>query len=449
MEIVTSFPEGFLWGAATSAYQCEGAAEGYGKKDNQQDVINREIHDEYGYADASVASDHYHHYKEDVALMAEMGFSSYRFSINWARVLPDGVGAPNPEGVEFYHNLLHELHAHNIEPVVTMWHYDLPMALVNKYGLVPKSAYPESENSRNSDDFKQYLNSKLREFAAELRRRSAAGASEDELRALKDEYMGTVYRICAVALGEPPEKFDFLARVSDDDKKDDKKSGEDEADKPKTGKDERRQIRETGITPMEFYKKYVPVDVDDLVTLCNVPMASRPFNKRYRIRYTANVAEAGDMEFVNVPLDVFKKAAVDQISAGHPIWFACDCTQFALRKDGFFDQSVVRVDQLFGTEFTGDKAHGLEYGDSPSNHAMTLTGVNLDEQGKPNRWKVENSWGKDNGEDGYYVASDKWFDRYVTEIIIRKEYLDDATRALLETEPVELDPWQPLTKRCR
>lgn len=81
--------------------------------------------------------------------------------------------------------------------------------------------------------------------------------------------------------------------MSDDDKKDDKKSGEDEADKPKTGKDERRQIRETGITPMEFYKKYVPVDVDDLVTLCNVPMASRPFNKRYRIRYTANVAEAG------------------------------------------------------------------------------------------------------------------------------------------------------------
>ena len=67
-------------------------------------------------------------------------------------------------------------------------------------------------------------------------------------------------------------------------------------------------------------------------------------------------ASLTDMEFVNVPLDVFKKAALDQLTAGHPIWFACDCTQFALRKDGFFDQSVVRVDQLFGTEFTGDKA---------------------------------------------------------------------------------------------
>ena len=123
-----------------------------------------------------------------------------------------------------------------------------------------------------------------------------------------------------------------------------------------TGKDERRQIRETGITPMEFYKKYVPVDVDDLVTLCNVPMASRPFNKRYRIRYTANVVEAGDMEFVNVPLDVFEKATVDQISAGHPIWFACDCTQFSLRAAGYFNRDSVRVDQLFGTDFDFDKA---------------------------------------------------------------------------------------------
>ena len=338
-------------------------------------------------------------------------------------------------------------------------------ALVNKYGLVPKSAYPESENSRNSDDFKQYLNSKLREFAAELRRRSAAGAGEDELRTLKDEYMGTVYRICAVSLGEPPEKFDFFARTKDDAEDDKKCDGKDESckcedksdakackcdkNKDKTGKDERPQIREIGITPLEFYKKYVPVDVNDFVTLANAPLKSRPFNQRYRIRFSANVVEAGDMEFVNVPLDVFKKAALDQLTAGHPIWFACDCTQFALRKDGFFDQSVVRVDQLFGTEFTGAKAHGLEYGDSPSNHAMTFTGVNLGEDGKPNRWKVENSWGKDAGKDGYYVMSDAWFDRYVTELIIRKEYLDDATRALLTTEPVEIDPWQPLTRRCR
>lgn len=134
MDYIHSFPEGFMWGASTSAYQCEGAALEDGKKDNQQDVINREIHDEYGYADASVTSDHYHHYKEDVAYMAEMGFTSYRFSMNWSRIFPDGVGEANPKGVEFYHNLINELKANNIEPIVTMWHYDLPMALVNEYG---------------------------------------------------------------------------------------------------------------------------------------------------------------------------------------------------------------------------------------------------------------------------------------------------------------------------
>lgn len=323
-------------------------------------------------------------------------------------------------------------------------------ALVTKYGLVPKSAYPESANSQDSDAFKQYLNTQLRQFAAALREGHNAGKSVDELRALKNEQMSTVYRMCAIALGEPPAQFDFFARTSDDkDKKDEKSDSKETKDSKKSGKDERPQIREFGITPLEFVKKYLPVDVNDFVTLCNAPMERTPFSTRYRIKFTTNVAEAPDMEFVNIPLDVFKKAAIDQISAGHPIWFACDCDQFALRGAGYFDCDSVQVDQLFGIDFTFDKGQGLEYGDCPSNHAMTFTGVNLDNDGKPNRWKIENSWGKDNGEGGYYVASDAWFDRYVTEIIINKAYLDDATRAIAESEPVELDPWSPLTRPCR
>ena len=161
MEVVKSFPEGFLWGAATSAYQCEGAALEDGKKENQQDVINRQIHDEYGYADCSVTSDHYHHFKEDVALMAEMGFKSYRFSISWARVLPDGVGEPNPKGVQFYHELIDELKKYNIEPVVTMWHYDLPMALVEKYG--------GWRNRQIVDDFEYYAKFLCKEYGRDVK----------------------------------------------------------------------------------------------------------------------------------------------------------------------------------------------------------------------------------------------------------------------------------------
>ena len=161
MEEVKAFPKGFMWGAATSAYQCEGAALEDGKKENQQDVINREIHNKRGYADCSVASDHYHHYKEDVALMAEMGFTSYRFSINWSRVLPDGIGEPNPKGVEFYHNLIDELLKHNIEPIVTMWHYDLPMALVDKYA--------GWANRQIVDDFEYYARFLCKEYGDKVK----------------------------------------------------------------------------------------------------------------------------------------------------------------------------------------------------------------------------------------------------------------------------------------
>ncbi|WEV64976.1 C1 family peptidase [Bifidobacterium sp. ESL0732] len=347
--------------------------------------------------------------------------------------------------------------------------------LVNKYGLVPKSAYPESQNSKDSDAFTQYLTTKLHQFAIQLRDHHENGMAMSELRESKKRYMEDIYRICAISLGEPPAKFDWRARVKDgdDDKNDESenKSGsgknskdsknnatsDAEAEKSKEnaekseqgepGIDERKQIVEHGITPLDFYHKYVPVDVNDFVTLCNNPMRSRPFYTHFQLKYSTNVAETGNLDFTNVPIDVLRKAAVDQVKAGHPIWFACDCMQYCVRDGGYFSKNAVRVDELFGTDFDIDKANGLEYGDYPSNHAMTITGVNLDENGKPNRWKIENSWGKSTGTDGYYVADGEWFDQFVTEVIIRKEFLDDRTLKASQSEPVVLDPWQTISAR--
>ena len=128
------FPKDFLWGAATSAYQVEGAAYADGKKASQQDIINKDIYEKFGFATAEVASDQYHHYKEDVALMKEMGFTAYRFSIAWSRVFPDGVGEVNEKGIQYYRDLIKELKNNGIEPIITLYHYDLPWALVEKYG---------------------------------------------------------------------------------------------------------------------------------------------------------------------------------------------------------------------------------------------------------------------------------------------------------------------------
>lgn len=142
-----SFPENFLWGASTSAYQVEGAAFEDGKKASQQDVINRDICKTYGFANADIASDHYHHFKEDVALMKEMGFNAYRFSIAWSRVLPDGDGEVNEAGMQFYRDLIAELKAAGIEPIVTLYHYDLPWALIEKYnGWISRDVLKDFES---------------------------------------------------------------------------------------------------------------------------------------------------------------------------------------------------------------------------------------------------------------------------------------------------------------
>lgn len=124
------FPKNFLWGAATSAYQVEGAASTHGKGLSQQDVLNRDSL----FANTEIASDHYHFMEEDVALLQTLGLRCYRFSISWPRIFPDGVGEPNTEGVAFYHRLLDRLEAAGIVPIVTMYHYDMPWALVEKYG---------------------------------------------------------------------------------------------------------------------------------------------------------------------------------------------------------------------------------------------------------------------------------------------------------------------------
>ena len=124
-----TMPKGFLWGASTSAYQVEGAAEEDGKKLSQMDILNRNT----GFADASVTSDHYHRYKEDIALMKECGFTAYRFSFSWSRIFPNGVGEVNPKGIEFYDNLVNELIRNGIKPLPTIYHYDMPMALLEKY----------------------------------------------------------------------------------------------------------------------------------------------------------------------------------------------------------------------------------------------------------------------------------------------------------------------------
>ncbi|MCM3054253.1 MULTISPECIES: glycoside hydrolase family 1 protein [Bacillaceae] len=118
------FPKNFMWGASSSAWQVEGAVNEDGRTSAIIDINSKK---KKPYTDNSITADHYHRYKEDVKLMAEAGFSSYRFSISWPRIYPDTSGVPNQKGIEFYNNLINELKKYNIEAIVTLYHYDMPV----------------------------------------------------------------------------------------------------------------------------------------------------------------------------------------------------------------------------------------------------------------------------------------------------------------------------------
>ena len=125
------FPENFLWGASSAAWQVEGATAEGGRTPA---IIDLNSKTKKPFADNSIAADHYHHYKEDVALMAECGFRSYRFSLSWSRIIPAANRKANPEGIAFYNNLINELIENEITPIVTLYHYDMPCWVDEKYG---------------------------------------------------------------------------------------------------------------------------------------------------------------------------------------------------------------------------------------------------------------------------------------------------------------------------
>lgn len=291
-------------------------------------------------------------------------------------------------------------------------------ALVQKYGLVPKYAMPETQPSNHTSEFTQVLGKRLRKDAMILRQLHQDGATHDELENKKEELMTTIYRMCVYAFGKPAEKFDF--EYYDDDK---------------------NYHKDLGLTPIEFRDKYMTRVLDDYVVLMNAP--DRPFNQMYALPDEDNVRGGKHVEFLNIDLATFKKALIDQLKAGESTWFGCDVLQQMNREEGFLDSHLYNYDQLFNTDLSFTKADRVHYYEAVCSHAMTFTGVDLIDD-EPVRWKVENSWGEKVGDKGYFVMNDAWFDDYVYEVVINKKYLSDELKEALKTEPVRLELWDAL-----
>lgn len=298
--------------------------------------------------------------------------------------------------------------------------WDMLTAIVSKYGLVPKSAMQESVSSSATTEMVSYMTEKLREFACVLRKAHAEGKSDEELRVMKEEQMQTVYNMLCICLGKPPKTVDFEYRDKD-----------------------KNFHRDLNLTPQEFYQKYIGLNLDDYISIINAPTADKPFYRSYSVEFLGNVAEGRPVRYVNLPIEELKKAAIAQMKDGEPVWFGCDVGKRSSRT-GIMDLDIYQVEELFDTKFGLTKAERLEYGQSLMTHAMVFQGVNLDEEGKPNRWRVENSWGDESGKDGYFVMTDRWFDEYTYQIVVNKKYLPKEALEAYESDPISLKPWDPM-----
>ena len=298
------------------------------------------------------------------------------------------------------------------------WEYFV--GLCCKYGVVPKEAMPETHQSSNTDTMNTLLNMQLRKDAVTIRKELAAGKSKEEVRQLKGDLLKRVYNVLAVCLGNPPEAFDF--EYVDKDKK---------------------YHADRNLTPKTFYDKYIGRDLKDIVSIINAPTDLVPF---YRTSYTEGEESIyGEFRSVrlNLPMEEFKAAVIRQLQAGEPTWFVCDCDYYGSRDEGIWDTGLYDYESLLGLDLQMEKGDLLDYRQCSLNHAMLLTGVNLVD-GKPDKWKVENSWGTEHADKGYFIISDEWFDRYVFTASIDRKYLTEKQNALFAQEPLVLPPWNVL-----
>ena len=305
-------------------------------------------------------------------------------------------------------------------PVQDGGQWDMFVNLIEKYGLVPKSVMPETNHSNKSSMMNYFLTHKLRECAFILRKSKKPRTTIKQLRSKKEEMMSVIYSLLCMFLGNPPIKFDWSIKDKNN-----------------------KFTRFNNVDPLDFYRKFTKVKLKNKVCLINAPMSNKKMNELYTIDFLGNVVGGNIIKYANVEINELKKAAIKSIKNDEAVWFGCDVGKMFNRELGIMDMDLYDYEKLFDTKFKMNKASRLEYGDSAMTHAMLFTGVDL-KRNTPGKWRVENSWGDKNGDKGYYLMSDSWFDEYNYEVVVDKKYLSNKSLEIFNRKPHNLEPWDPM-----
>ena len=293
--------------------------------------------------------------------------------------------------------------------------------LTEKYGLVPKQVMPESYSSDNTSKMARLISSRLREDGLKLRKMVAEGKKAADIEKAKIEMLATVYRMLALTIGQPPTQFTYAHR-----NKDGKAVGE-----PKT------------YTPQEFFKEVVGDKLNGtFIMVMNDPR--RPYYKTYEVELDRHTYDGHNWKYLNLPMDDIEQMAIASLKDGRKLYSSYDVGKMLDRKRGYGDTENFDYGALMGTTFGMNKAERISTFDSGSTHAMTLTAVDLDANGKAKKWKVENSWGASWGQQGCMIMSDRWFREYMFRLVVDKKYVSEEMLKLNEQKPVMVTPEDPL-----
>ncbi|PKY40315.1 putative cysteine proteinase 1, mitochondrial [Rhizophagus irregularis] len=303
-------------------------------------------------------------------------------------------------------------------PVEDGGQWDMVINLLEKYGVVPKSVFPESYNSSNSARLNWLVTTKLREFAFQLRELNASGKDVNTLRNAKIMMMEEIYRIIAISLGEPPKEFDWTFRDGNG-----------------------KYHSHKGLTSKSFYQDFIGYKATETYSLVNDPR--NEYLRLYTVKYLGNIQGGLPIRYVNITMDVMKRLSIDTLRSGKPVWFGSDSGKGIHVPSGIFDNRIIDYELGFNIKFELTKAKRLQYAQSAMTHAMVLTGVHLDND-KPVRWRVENSWGDSRGDKGYFVMSDDWFSDWVYQIVLEKNDTPKELVDVLDQSPIVLPAWDPM-----
>ena len=293
--------------------------------------------------------------------------------------------------------------------------------LADKYGLVPKSVQPETFSAENSAKMSSMISSKLREFGLELRQMAADGKKSAAIKARKTEMLSTVYRMLCLTLGEPVKEFTYAFRNKDG----------------KTVGEARRY------TPKEFFKATVGEPLSgSFIMVMNDPR--RPYHKTYEVEYDRHTYDGQNWKYLNLPMDEIEQLAMASLKDGRKMYSSYDVGKQLDRERGYLDTENYDYASLFGTTFGMDKAQRIATFDSGSTHAMTLSAVDIDADGKAVKWKVENSWGPNHGQGGCLIMTDRWFREYTFRLVVNKQYVPQDIMKQFEQKPIMVMPEDPL-----